>query len=96
MSPPRVSLDLDRGVFVILDEHGRVAYEPDLARFDRCSEILDWFAQVAGKAWVDDETLGQFVRLVCDRLAVQSTLCSWGRDAGRIDPGAVARRTATQ
>lgn len=70
------------------------SYYVDLERCTTCAQVLDWIAQLAGKAdcFLADADLGAFVRLLNGRLHLQGHYCGSGVDRGTVDPKAVLKR----
>lgn len=58
-------------------------YQVDLERCTTSARVLDWIAQVRGKAWADVGALAGLVRALDDVIDLQATLCSFGEDSPR-------------
>jgi hypothetical protein len=54
-------------------------YEVDLERCRTTGEVLDWIAQVQGKAWATPQVVGELVQALCELLDPQATMCSMGK-----------------
>jgi hypothetical protein len=63
-------------------------YFVDLARCRSSAEVLDWIAQVSGKAWITREDVGYFVEALDDLLDLQGNICGFGFDY-RIVPAEI-------
>lgn len=68
-----------------------VPYEIGLDRMQTCSQVLDWIAQLSGKVWMSNESLGAFVREIDRVLFLQQNYCSWGHDRGKVNAIALAK-----
>lgn len=74
------------------DADGTELYWIPLERCRTSAEVLDWIAQVAGKAWADDACLAGLVRAFDETLDLQGSLCGSGVEHGPINPRAAALR----
>lgn len=75
--------DPDRLV-IKLSDGNRIRYEVDLARCEKCGEVLDWIFQLLDKNWVTPEVMHSFLQEL-DRASekvfgsgIQGVLCSYG------------------
>jgi hypothetical protein len=68
-----------------LTVNGEELYDVDLERCPTAEAVLDWIAQVQGKAWATPEVTGQLVAALCDLLSPQTRLCPGGMGR-RCDP----------
>jgi hypothetical protein len=69
----------------------RVDYEIDLERCRTSAQVLDWIAQVAGKAWAWPDLIGCLCYAFEAVFDLQATFCGMGVERGPVD---VARRLA--
>lgn len=53
---------------LLVIRHEETRYEVDLERIPTAREGLDWINHLSEKTWVTDETLGQFARMLLERL----------------------------
>ena len=60
-------------------------YAVDLEWCRTSAEVLDWIAQIDGKAWGTPEVVGHLAAALCALLSPQATLCSSG-EASEIPP----------
>ena len=59
-------------------------YEIDLERCRNAVDMLDWLAQLAGKAWCSPEDLGHLLLALDELFDLQGTVCgTWAKPAAR-------------
>jgi hypothetical protein len=55
-------------------------YDIDLSDLTDSARVLDWIAQVNGKAWMSPEDTGHLVEAINDIFHIQSSFCPGGVD----------------
>jgi hypothetical protein len=75
----QVNIDL-RNLTLNIFSDGCDVYYIDLEQCLTSSQVLDWIAQLEGKAWVSVSLLGLIAKVLCIALDPQANLCSFGHN----------------